>query len=162
MSETEDAGGPANVPPKRRKARRKKVFKGARLILGGGLSSVDCIVKDISATGARIKLPDVTQLAGSLSLAFGDGEKLEADIIRSAGVELGIRFRPGQRPTLAPPPDLLETVLFELESPWLGEVLDQLALTDAYHEPEVAEAAGQLREAYEQLRLAIEARVGSY
>jgi len=148
--------------PTRRRSRRKKVFKGARLVLGGGLSTVDCIVKDISATGARIRLPDITQIAGTLKLSFPDGEVLEADVIRSQGMDMGIRFRGGQRPALAPPPDPLEQVLFDLDSPFLGEVLDQLATTEAFKDPEVAETAQQLRETYDALKAAVETRVGRY
>lgn len=148
--------------PTRRRSRRKKVFKGARLMLGGGLSTVDCIVKDISATGARIKLPDITQIAGTLKLSFPDGETLEADVIRSQGMEMGIRFRGGQRPALAPPPDPLEQVLFELESPWLGQTLDQLAETEAYADPDIVQAARSLHEAYEALKVAIESHVKTY
>ena len=162
MSDQFGGADPAMHTPTRRRSRRKKVFKGARLVLGGGLSTVDCIVKDISASGARLKLPDITQIAGTLKLSFQDGETLEAEVIRSHGMEMGIRFKGGQRPALAPPPDPLEQVLFDLESPWLGEVLEQLATTEAFREPEVAEIAHQLHETYEALKAAVEARVGKY
>lgn len=162
MTETEPSLTLVASPVTRRKARRRRVFKGARLVLGGGLAEVECIVKDVSATGARIRLLDPAQFGGNLRLAFPNGEELDARVMRNSGIELGIRFKPGQRPSLAPPVELIEQVLLDMESSWLGDVLDQLAMTDAIHDPEVGEAAAQLREAYDRLKGLVERHTEDY
>jgi len=146
----------------RRRARRKKVFKGARLVLGGGLSTIDCIVKDISIGGARVKVADVTRLGKSLRLVFPDGEALDADVIRDIGLEFGLKFRPGARPSLAPPSDLAEDIAIELESPWLEGLLTRLAASEAGQDPGMSEAVDDLRDAYARLKMLLDRHVTRY
>ncbi|WP_299438744.1 PilZ domain-containing protein [uncultured Rhodospira sp.] len=164
MTEQDDSGPSAATVPAvstKRKARRKRVFKGARLGFGGA-STIDCIVKDISASGARIRLSTITPITGPLQLLLSDKERLDAEIIRQTGVELGLRFTSDQRPSMAPPPEVIEQVLTELESPWLSEVLSLLERADAYQEPDVHEAAAQLREAYDRLKVVVEGHVTTF
>ncbi len=41
-----------------RRAERHRALLGAKLVYGDGAFTVDCVVRDLSATGARIKVPE--------------------------------------------------------------------------------------------------------
>jgi hypothetical protein len=151
--------GPVSGVPTRRGAKRKKVYKSARLVMHGGVSTVDCILRDISRSGARLRLPAAMPVGGSVGLQLPDGETLQADVIRCSGLDVGLRFSKNQVPSLAPPPELIVQILFKLESPWLSEVLTMLESSPAHEEADIREAADDLREAYERLKAVVESHV---
>jgi hypothetical protein len=160
--ETSPGNARAEPPAARRRAKRKKVFKGARLVLGGGLSTIDCIVKDISIGGARVKVADLTRLGKTLKVVFPDGETLDAEVVHEKGVEYGLQFPSGVRPSMAPPPDLVEDVAAELESPWLESELERLSGCDAGQKPEIVEAVSDLRDAYTRLKMLLQREITHY
>jgi len=162
MTDQDDPKGGVSAQQARRKTRRKKVLKTARLIIGEGRSTVDCIVKDISFGGARVKVGNITQLGRTLRIIFPSGEVLDADVVRENGVEFGLVFKPGARPKLAPPPDVAEGVAIEMESRWLTDLLDRLDASSAATDPEVAAATEELREAYAHLKMILERRRTAY
>ena len=45
-----------NIPHERRKNRRLRTFKGGRVIFGNRLCTFDCVVRDRSERGARLKI----------------------------------------------------------------------------------------------------------
>lgn len=145
------------VAPKRG-ARRKRVLKGARLVLGGGMSTINCTIKDVSATGARVRVSDITQVSGMLQLAMPDGEILDAEVIRNTGLEIGLRFLGDQRPSLAPPPDTLEVVIAELEQLPIDSLVLQITTLPEHDDEEVAEAAQGLRLAADKLTNVLRSR----
>ena len=53
----------------RRKATRTRVLKGAKLLLGK-LSVIDCVVRNISGTGAGVELPNALDLPETLELTL--------------------------------------------------------------------------------------------
>ena len=154
---------PTDAPPTdaaaRRGARRKRVLKGARLVLGGGMSTIDCAIKDISATGARVRLADVTPLTGHVRLAMPDGEILDAEVTRNVGVEVGLRFLGDRRPSLAPPPDELELVIADLEDLPIDALILRLTSLPEHGDEEVAEATRALRLAKDTLVKSLRSRV---
>jgi len=159
MSDQEDKNGQPSAETPRRGARRKRVLKGARLVLGGGLSTIDCTIKDISATGARIRMMDVTQLSGKLRVAMPDGEMLDAEVIRNTGVELGLRFIGDRRPSFAPPPDALEEVILALDRMPVKALIKQIMGLKEHEDPEVAEATREFATAEDKLANILRARV---
>lgn len=154
-----DAG---TAGPLRRRGRRKKLFKSARLVMGGGLSTIDCIVKDISVGGARVKVSDLTRPGRTLKLVFPDGEVLEAEVVRDHGVEFGLKFPPGTRPSLAPEANVVEDVLADLESPWLETVLQRLDKSEVGGQSDIKEAADDLRTACTHLKMLLERQLKRY
>lgn len=49
---------PPDQPDKRRASDRRLVLKGAQIVYGpGGMSTIDCRVRNLSDTGARLELP---------------------------------------------------------------------------------------------------------
>lgn len=162
MTDNESGPGGPSAFPLRRRSKRKKVYKGARLVLGGGASTIDCVVRDISVNGARVKVSDVSRLGGALRLVFPDGETLEAEVVREHGLEYGLDFKGGRRPSLAPPSDPAEAVAMEMDSPWLYGLLDQIGAPDFKASAEVQAAADDLRQAYDHLKMLLGQRIGRY
>jgi len=76
----------------RRRARRTKVYKCAKISSNGSLR--DCVVRDISALGARLALVSTAFIADDIALTFDDAHTLRACRVawRSA-TEIGVEFR---------------------------------------------------------------------
>lgn len=153
-----DAGAQTPPAPKRG-ARRKRVLKGARLVLGGGLSTLDCTIKDISATGARVRLADITRISGRLLLAMPDGEMLDAEVIRNVGMEVGLRFCGDTRPSFAPPPDPLEVVIEALDRLPLDELIGKLQSLPVIEDSEVTEAVASVTLSVDRLKKVLRAHI---
>lgn len=47
---------------------RKRVFLKGRIVFNGGASSMDCLVRDLSGTGARMALSETTMLPEAFDL----------------------------------------------------------------------------------------------
>jgi hypothetical protein len=56
----------------RRGNTRSRVLKGAKLFLGNS-STIDCVVRDVTNSGARIHLPDTVGLPEVFDLTFDGG-----------------------------------------------------------------------------------------
>ena len=59
----------------RRRFPRTRVFKGAKLILGGR-STLSCIVRNLSNHGACLQLPSTRDLSAEFDLSFDTGRTL--------------------------------------------------------------------------------------
>lgn len=55
-----------------RKSKRLRVLKGAKIVLGAS-SLLDCVVLDLTNSGARIKIPNTVNLPDKLALTFDGG-----------------------------------------------------------------------------------------
>jgi hypothetical protein len=78
--------------PERRRAPRTNVFKSAKIILTQ--SSRDCIVRDISALGARLAFISTAYVPDTFDLTFDAGRTLRP--CRAAwrtGTQIGVEFR---------------------------------------------------------------------
>jgi hypothetical protein len=88
---------PAEKKVKRRGAReaeRKAAYRFARLVLPNG-SDICCIVRDVSATGARVMMEG--QFALPQDFTFRNeqtGKSVKAHLVWQDGAEVGIAFDP--------------------------------------------------------------------
>jgi hypothetical protein len=77
-----------------RHAQRIRSFLGAKIVLSGGHSVFDCLVKDISEAGARLKVENVVVIPETFELRIVDGRRFECTIRwRSQGF-VGVEFGP--------------------------------------------------------------------
>ena len=74
--------------------RRKSFLKRAQLVIGGG-GAVDCVVENLSATGARVRLGAPTPLPEAFALRFNDGASHAARRRWSLGTAVGVEFEGG-------------------------------------------------------------------
>ena len=75
-----------------RAAPRKRVVLPGRIVLAGG-GALDCRVRDLSDTGARLKVGDVGGLPTSFSLeVLSNGSRRQAEMVWARDFEIGVRF----------------------------------------------------------------------
>jgi PilZ domain-containing protein len=60
----------------RRYSQRSRVFRNAHLVLFANTCVVDCLVQDLTARGARIRIPENLQLAKSVGMTFDRGHTI--------------------------------------------------------------------------------------
>jgi hypothetical protein len=73
---------------------RKGYLKRARIVIAGG-GVVDCVVENMSATGARVRLGGPIALPDAFALRFHDGASHAARRRWSRGCAAGIEFEGG-------------------------------------------------------------------
>ena len=89
-----------------RKETRQRVFLKGRIIFNNGASSFDCLVRDLSASGARLVLSDATTLPQVFDLYIPQKDRTYRSILcwrREDGI--GIVFEQAARPAHAAAPD---------------------------------------------------------
>jgi hypothetical protein len=78
----------------RRRIHRTQVFKAAKLF--GHACAVDCVVRDISALGARLVLMSTAAVPGEFDLSFDSARTLRAcRVIWRSPMEIGVQFKGG-------------------------------------------------------------------
>ncbi|WP_167591777.1 PilZ domain-containing protein [Jiella endophytica] len=77
----------------RRGAPRMRVLKRAKLVFNNGFSTFDCIVRNISATGALLTIDDSVHLPKEFRMRIGDEQTMRpAELIYRRSMFAGIRF----------------------------------------------------------------------
>jgi len=89
----------------RNSPRLRSLLKG-RIIYNNGLSTFDCVVRDISATGARLGLHHQHSLPDKFDLYVPLKERTYSVQVRwRADDDLGVMFLTGHEATMSPPED---------------------------------------------------------
>lgn len=52
---------------------RRKALKGGRIVFNNAASSIDCLVRDMSASGARLQVESVLGIPDEFTLVLADG-----------------------------------------------------------------------------------------
>jgi hypothetical protein len=76
----------------RRSSLRHHVLRRARIVLRRGYSTIDCVVLDLSAGGARIRVGEWMPLPPSFELRLEDGPSREAEVRFRKRDAIGVRF----------------------------------------------------------------------
>jgi len=81
----------------RRKLARSRVLKSAKLVVGTS-AVVDCVVRNLTNTGARIEVPNTATLPEHLVLTFDGGRSLRScRLVWRTINETGLEFVPAKR-----------------------------------------------------------------
>jgi hypothetical protein len=84
---------PSNSADNMRGAQRSRVLKGAKIVALNQWTLVDCTVRDLSATGARIICKDQLAVQNEFRfLILADNTICNAKVVWRRGDELGIAF----------------------------------------------------------------------
>jgi len=75
----------------KRKNRRRKTLKAGMIITHGRLSTINCLVRNVSDSGARIEVESAVLLPRQFELVF-DGKSLGCNVAWKSGRQLGVRF----------------------------------------------------------------------
>jgi len=79
-------------PDERRRFPRTKCFKGAKIVASGH-AVVACIVRNVSAEGARLELPYSAVLPGVFDLCFDSGSrKRQCKVMWRTSRDAGVWF----------------------------------------------------------------------
>jgi hypothetical protein len=82
-----------------RAERRRRTLKGGAVVLSDW-STIDCVIRDISATGARLRFMTVTRLPDTFGvMVVGEALVYPAERRWVRGTDVGVRFIGPPRPT---------------------------------------------------------------
>ena len=76
----------------KRSSPRQRVLKSALVVFNDGRSTINCVVRNLSETGAKIKVDDVVGIPQRFDLALPDTERRPCRVVWHAGAELGVVF----------------------------------------------------------------------
>jgi hypothetical protein len=80
-----------------RNSQRKRSFIGAKILLNGGASVIDCLIKDLSDGGARLTLDGAPTVPREFDLLFSDGRSFRCTVRWRTMTALGVSFaRPAE------------------------------------------------------------------
>lgn len=74
------------------RAPRQRVLKGAKIVIRDGFSTIDCTVRNLSDTGALLKVASVIGIPDSFRLVLSDGRSFQCTIAWKREAELGVSF----------------------------------------------------------------------
>lgn len=75
-----------------RAAPRQRVLKGGRIVINDGFSTFQCTVRNLSATGARLKVAGVVGIPDSFELLMDDGRRFACIAKWKTEFEIGVAF----------------------------------------------------------------------
>ena len=79
----------------KREGSRQRVLKGGKIIFAGGSLSVDCTIRNLSATGARLQVPTTVAIPDKFVLMDAHaGTRREARVVWRKADQIGVRFEP--------------------------------------------------------------------
>ncbi len=77
----------------KRVAARKRVLKGARIVYNDRSSTLSCAVRDLSDTGARLRVPQGQAVPSRFDLLIdADGFDAPCTVVWRRGEEVGVTF----------------------------------------------------------------------
>jgi hypothetical protein len=76
----------------RRNSTRSRVLKGAKIILGAS-SVIDCVVRNVTNSGARVQIANTVELPDDLGLTFDGGRSIrDCRVVWRTVTETGVKF----------------------------------------------------------------------
>jgi hypothetical protein len=81
-------------PGSRRGGARQRVLLAGKIVQGGGAFSTNCAIRDLSETGAKLRLPNPLPVADDFYLIeMRSGRIFHADVKWREAEDLGVAFR---------------------------------------------------------------------
>jgi hypothetical protein len=77
-----------------RAAARRRVLKGGRIVINDGFSTFECTVRNLSETGARLKVVSIIGIPDRFELLMDDGRKFACTAKWKTEFEIGVEFVP--------------------------------------------------------------------
>ena len=71
---------------------RRRTLKGGRIVINNGFSTFECTVRNLSETGARLKVASIIGLPDSFDLVMEDGTRHHCRIAWKSETEVGVTF----------------------------------------------------------------------
>lgn len=85
--------GPPGKDEENRAARRQRVLKQGKILLTGDLAGIDCTVRDVSETGARLMCSDSNAVPDEFRLVFpADRTMRDVKVMWRKPGQVGVQF----------------------------------------------------------------------
>ena len=81
----------------RRGGQRYRVLKGARIVFNEGRSTISCTVRNLSGSGALLRVESVLGMPDQFDLVVSGDAARRCDVVRRTAHELGVAFTVNQR-----------------------------------------------------------------
>ena len=78
--------------PERRRQPRLRALKAGRAILPGGHSTFDCMIRNLSALGAKVTFESTSHIPPAFRLRFEDGTTHDSAVKWRSPREMGVEF----------------------------------------------------------------------
>jgi PilZ domain len=76
----------------RREGARRRILKTAKIVFNDGRSTIDCLVRNQSDSGARLKIATVVGVPDEFELSIMGSRPRACHVIWRTAEELGIRY----------------------------------------------------------------------
>ncbi|MCM2293191.1 PilZ domain-containing protein [Allorhizobium sp. BGMRC 0089] len=76
----------------KRSSARVRTLKGGRILLNNGYSTFDCVIRNLSETGAKLKLDMTAPLPDAFELLIHEGQRYRCEVRWRKGAEVGVKF----------------------------------------------------------------------
>jgi hypothetical protein len=72
---------------------RQRVLKSGKIVFAGGSFSIDCTIRNVSDTGARLQVPTTVAIPDKFTLVDGQsGKRREVKVMWRKGDLIGVHF----------------------------------------------------------------------
>jgi hypothetical protein len=78
----------------RRGSIRYRTLKGGKIAMNEGFSTIDCTVRNLSPTGALLRVASVVGIPDAFQLVMSDGQKFDCVVQRRTATDIGVSFQP--------------------------------------------------------------------
>ena len=75
-----------------RQTQRHRTLKKAHIVISDGFSTIDCVVRNLSETGAQLKVASILGIPDQFPLKMGDGQTLHCRVAWKRETEIGVEF----------------------------------------------------------------------
>ena len=79
-------------PDEQRRVPRYRTFKGGKIVYGNGRRVVNCLIRNLSHTGAKLKVDEPFDCPDQVTLQIVEGPSYQCQIVRHKGTELAVEF----------------------------------------------------------------------
>ncbi len=79
-------------PDEMRRVPRYRTFKGGRIIYGSGSLMVNCLIRNLSHSGAKLKVDEPFDCPEQITLQIVEGPSYQCQVVRHEGTELAVEF----------------------------------------------------------------------
>ena len=77
----------------KRSTQRQRVLKSGKIVFAGGSFTVDCTIRNLSETGARLRVPTTVTIPDRFALLDGQsGKRRDVTVAWRKGDEIGVHF----------------------------------------------------------------------
>jgi hypothetical protein len=76
-----------------RRFARRRALKGGRIVFNHGRSTINCMIRDLSPSGARLEVANTVGIDNDFTLSFDDGSPMRRCLVRrTSGTSIGVEF----------------------------------------------------------------------